>query len=103
MILPISHGHAQSRRIEVEITYSDRVVRVRIRNDGRGMNPAILEAGREGHYGLAGMRERASGIGGQLNIWSATGVGTEIELSIPGSIAYCASPTRRRFRLLQKP
>jgi signal transduction histidine kinase len=70
---------------------------VRIRNDGQGIPPAILKQGRTGHYGLAGMRERAAQIGAKLNIWSGLGAGTEIELSIPGAIAYGTSPSRSHF------
>jgi signal transduction histidine kinase len=52
------------------------------------MPPTILEQGRPGHFGLPGMRERASQIGAKLSIWSGVSAGTEIELNIPGSIAY---------------
>jgi len=78
--------HAKARRIEAEIHYSDKVLRLRIRDDGRGMDPGIVEEGLIGHYGLLGMCERATQIGGQLDVWSRTGAGTEIELRIPGSI-----------------
>ena len=67
---------------------------LRIRDDGMGIPPDIMEEGRAGHYGLGGMRERAKQIGGTLDIWSGTGTGTEIELSIPGSIAYRQSKGR---------
>src|SRR5208283_1855192 len=80
--------HARARRIEAEITYGERLLRVRVRDDGRGMDPATVEEGREGHYGLPGMRERAERIGTQLNVWSAIGAGTEVELSLPGAIAW---------------
>ncbi len=80
--------HAQATHIEAEITYSERLLRLRIRDDGRGIDPGIAQEGCEGHYGLPGMRERAKRIGGQLNVWTAAGAGTEIELSIPGKIAY---------------
>jgi signal transduction histidine kinase len=73
------------------------MLRVRIRDDGNGIAQDILKAGRSGHYGLPGMRERASQIGAKLSIWSGVGSGTEIELTVPGSIAYGASPGRRRF------
>ena len=84
--------HAQASRIEAEITYSEKLLRLRIRDDGRGIDPDIVAAGRGGHYGLAGMRERAQRIGGQLYVWTASGAGTEIEFSIPGSTAYDTSP-----------
>jgi signal transduction histidine kinase/ligand-binding sensor domain-containing protein len=80
--------HAKARHIEAEITYGARVFRVRIRDDGAGIAAAVLEAGRPGHYGLPGMRERAGQIGAKLNIWSGDRAGTEVELSIAGSIAY---------------
>jgi ligand-binding sensor domain-containing protein len=78
--------HAQAQRIEVEICYGEIQFWLRIRNDGRGIPPAVMEKGRPGHYGLQGIRERAKRIGAELNIWS--GAGTEIELKVPGSIAY---------------
>jgi signal transduction histidine kinase len=65
--------------------------------NGTGVEPAMLEAGRSGHYGLPELRERARQIGAEFTIWSGVGTGTEIDLSIPGSIAYSAVP-RRRFR-----
>jgi len=84
--------HAQARRIEAEITYGERLFRLRIRDDGKGMDPGIVEEGLSGHYGLTGMRERAAQIGAQLHIWSGPGAGTEIELTIPGPIAYGTVP-----------
>ena len=96
----VSHAHAH--HIETEITYGERAFRLRIRDDGEGIPPEILEEGRPGHYGLPGMRERAKQIGGKLDIWSGTGAGTEIELSIAGSIAYRTSAGRPFFRLFRK-
>jgi signal transduction histidine kinase len=94
--------HAQARRIEGEITYGERLFRLRIRDDGKGMDPAIVEEGIAGHYGLTGMRERATRIGAQLHIWSGPGAGTEIELSVPGPIAYGTSPARTRSWLFRR-
>jgi signal transduction histidine kinase len=62
----------------------------------------MLEAGRPGHYGLSGMRERAQQIGAKLEIWSSARAGTEIELSIPAPIAYATSARRPLFRLFRK-
>jgi signal transduction histidine kinase/ligand-binding sensor domain-containing protein len=87
-------SHAQAHQIEAEIIYSERLLRLRIRDDGNGISPAILEAGRPGHYGLSGMRERARQVGAKLDIWSGVGTGTEIDLSIPGSIAYVINPAK---------
>jgi signal transduction histidine kinase len=64
-------------------------LRVRVRDDGKGIDPAVLRAeGREGHFGLGGMRERAKVAGGNLTVWSGLGAGTEVELSIPEPNAY---------------
>jgi signal transduction histidine kinase len=83
--------HARARRIEVEIRYDDRELRVRVRDDGSGIDPSILShEGRAGHWGLPGRRERAKRIGGQMDLWSELGAGTEVELRIPASIAYQA-------------
>lgn len=84
--------HAQARRIEVEIRYDQRQFRLRIRDDGRGIDAKVLGAtGRLGHYGLSGMKERARLLGGTLTIWSELNSGTEVELTIPGPIAYAKS------------
>jgi len=95
-------SHAQASLIEAEIAYSRSRLRLRVRDDGIGIHPRVLDqGGRAGHWGLPGMRERAKRIGGQLDIWSRPGAGTEVELSIPGSIAYEASRTGARFGSLR--
>jgi signal transduction histidine kinase len=89
--------HAQAHQIEVEIRYDERQLRLRVRDDGKGVDPQVLGGdGRAGHYGLHGMRERAKLVGGKLTVWSELDSGTEVELSIPASIAYATSPARRR-------
>jgi signal transduction histidine kinase/ligand-binding sensor domain-containing protein len=80
--------HARASRIEAEVTYGARELRVRIRDDGTGIDPQHLTAVQARHWGLAGMRERAVHIGAQLNLWSEVGAGTEVELRIPGALAY---------------
>jgi ligand-binding sensor domain-containing protein/two-component sensor histidine kinase len=94
--------HAQASNIEADIRYSGSSFQLRIRDDGKGLDPKIVAEGRSGHYGVPGMRERARRIGGKLDIWTATGAGTEIELSIPASIAYGASPGRNILGLFRK-
>ena len=89
--------HAQALHIEAEISYGERALRVRVRDDGRGIDPAVVEEGRAGHYGLPGMRERAKRIGAELNVWSGVGSGTEVELEVPGAIAYGTGPARGRW------
>jgi signal transduction histidine kinase len=82
-------NHAQAQRIEVEIRYDEREFHLRVRDDGKGIDPKLLkEGGRPGHYGLRGIRERAKLMGGKLTIWSALESGTELELGIPASRVY---------------
>jgi len=90
--------HAQAHQIEVEIIYGERQLLLRVRDDGKGVDPDVLGHGRAGHFGLPGMHERAKLIGGSLEVRSKAGSGTEVELAIPSSIAYTKSrPTRRWF------
>ena len=89
--------HAHARRIEVEIHYDLQHLRLRVRDDGKGIDSKIVsDQGRPGHYGLRGMGERAKAIGGNFELWSNLDSGTEIELSIPADAAYSASPAPRR-------
>jgi signal transduction histidine kinase/ligand-binding sensor domain-containing protein len=94
--------HARARHIEAEINYGERVFRLRIRDDGEGIPAEILEQGRSGHYGLPGLRERAKQVGADLTIWSRAGTGTEIDLSLAGSIAYGTSRRRSHLRIFGK-
>ena len=89
--------HAGAQRIEVEIHYDQHHLRLRIRDDGKGMDSGALDGeGRAGHWGVRGMRERTKLVGGNLEVWSKLQYGTEVELSIPASIAYGSSGNRRR-------
>ena len=84
--------HARAERVEVEIRYDDREFRLRVRDDGKGIDPAVLASqGIQGHYGLRGMPERAALMGGKLAVWSEVGVGTEVELRLPASAVYATS------------
>jgi signal transduction histidine kinase/ligand-binding sensor domain-containing protein len=89
--------HAHATKIEAEIIYHRAELRLRVRDDGCGIDGAILEAGRPGHWGLPGMRERAKKIQGSFELWSRQGAGTEIELRIPARIAYLGSGKRWRW------
>lgn len=80
--------HSGGNSIEVDLEYSAKCLRVFIRDNGRGIDPQVLRSGREGHWGLSGMRERAEEIGAELKVWSRSGAGTEVELSIPSKIAF---------------
>jgi signal transduction histidine kinase len=80
--------HSRANYIVVELEYAPRRLRIVVRDDGCGIDPQVLRAGREGHWGLPGMRERAQRVGASLRVWSRASAGTEVALSVPGSIAF---------------
>jgi len=88
--------HARAATIEVEIAYGH-PFRLHVRDDGVGMEPDRV---REGHWGLQGMRERATRLQGELTLWSRPGLGTEVALAVPGYRLYSGAPTRPWTRLL---
>ena len=79
--------HSRAKRVEFELEYAGTDLRMNVRDNGCGIDPQVLHAGREGHWGLAGMRERAARIGGLLKISSSATAGTEVQLSIPNVVA----------------
>ncbi len=80
--------HSEAGRIEVEIKYAVRSLRVLVRDNGCGVDPEVLRTGREGHWGLSNMRERAEKIGAKFAVLSRAGAGTEVELSVPGEVVF---------------
>jgi signal transduction histidine kinase len=92
--------HAAATRIEVEINYAPTHLRMRFRDNGKGMSKEQLEAGSPvGHWGVTGMKERASRIGARLDIWSTPGAGTEVDVSVPAATAYFVDSRKRRGSL----
>lgn len=89
--------HARAKNIEMELEYRTRIFRCLVRDNGCGIDDAVLRSGRDGHWGLPGMRERAERIGGQLHVWSSSSAGTEIVLSVPAQVAFVGA--RSRFEL----
>jgi signal transduction histidine kinase len=87
--------HSRGKQIEVVLTYQWNQLRLLVRDDGCGIDPKILRSGREGHWGLSGMQERADRIGARLHLFSSAAAGTEIELSVPGSVAFEGQPEGR--------
>ena len=84
-----SFRHSEASQIEVEIRYDPQLFTMRVRDNGKGIDPQVLETGgRADHHGLPGMHERASLAGGSLAVWSKPEAGTEIELTISAAIAY---------------
>ena len=80
--------HSQANDIEVELEYAAGHLRVLIRDNGGGIDPHVLRSGRDGHYGLSGMKARSERIGGHLSVLSRAAAGTEVELVVPGEIAF---------------
>jgi signal transduction histidine kinase/ligand-binding sensor domain-containing protein len=102
-VLRNAFRHSQARRIEAEILYDEDQLRLRVRDDGKGMDPQVLEKGRRpGHWGLQGVRERAQQMGAKLDVWSETGAGTEVQLAVAASVAYQKRSRRSRFKLFQR-
>ena len=102
-ILRNAFRHSNATRIEAEIRHDNQMLRLRIRDNGRGIDPKLLkEGGRPGHWGLQGIRERAQRIGSQVDFWSESGAGTEVQLTVPAAIAYEASREGIVARLLHR-
>ena len=81
--------HSGAKRIELEIRYGERELRLRIRDDGRGIDPAVLAQDRPArHWGLSGMRERAKLLSAKFEVWSEVNSGTEVDLIIPAAVVY---------------
>lgn len=91
--------HSKGSRVEARIIYHQASLRVVVIDDGRGIEEGILDRGRTGHWGVAGMRERAQKIGAKLDFRSHADRGTEIDLAVPAWLAYYQNGTisvRRR-------
>jgi signal transduction histidine kinase len=87
--------HSGASRLEVELGYADNLT-LRVSDNGTGIDPAIADRGKDGHFGLQGMRERAARIGGKLTLGSSSNVGTEIKLIVPNGIVFRkTTPVRR--------
>jgi signal transduction histidine kinase len=98
--------HSGASQLEVELRYAHDLA-LRVTDNGTGVDPAIADRGKDGHFGLQGMRERAARIGGKLTLGSSSNSGTEIKLIVPGGIVFrkmipvrrsLFARTRRLFR-----
>jgi signal transduction histidine kinase len=98
--------HSGASQLEVELRYAHDLA-LRVTDNGTGVDPAIADRGKDGHFGLQGMRERAARIGGKLTLGSSSNSGTEIKLVVPGGIVFrkmipvrqsLFTRTRRLFR-----
>ncbi len=87
--------HSGASRLEVELRYGNELA-LRVSDNGTGVDPAIADRGKDRHFGLQGMRERAARIGGKLTLGSSSGSGTEIRLTVPGGIIFRKTIAARR-------
>ena len=94
--------HANASAIELELEYAESQLRVLVRDNGRGIDSKVLVSGRDGHWGLAGMRERAGEMGARFRVWSRPAGGTEVELTIPSHIAFLYQSSGPGLRWLSR-
>ena len=95
--------HALASQIEAEIRYERRRLCVHVRDNGKGIAPEVLKAGgHNGHWGLTGIHERAKQIGARLDLWTKSGAGTEVTLTVPASIAYPAGVRGRGLQFFRE-
>jgi signal transduction histidine kinase len=94
--------HSQASNIEVEVEYAVSQLRVLVRDNGCGIDPGVLHSGRDGHWGLSGMRERAERIGGKLKVSSSAAGGTEVDLRVPSHIAFESHHSNRASNWFMK-
>ena len=87
--------HSGASQLEVELRYAHDLT-LRVNDNGVGIDPVIADSGKNGHFGLQGMRERTSRIGGKLTLGSSSSSGTEIRLMVPGGIVFRKTMATRR-------
>lgn len=80
--------HARAKIVEVQIVYRKSDLTVVVRDDGVGIDPETVKSGKDGHWGLSMMRERAEEIGAVFHIWTTQSNGTEIDVRVPARLAY---------------
>jgi signal transduction histidine kinase len=85
-------AHSKASRLEVGLKYGQDLA-MSVGDNGVGFPESIIDGGTNGHYGLQGMRERASRIGGKLRIISSVDSGTQVSLVVPGRIAFRGTGT----------
>lgn len=93
--------HSQANSIDLQLEYAPTQLRLLVRDDGCGIDEHVLESGRDGHWGLSGMRERAERIGARLKVLSRTGDGTEVELRVPANVAFESARSGRSSKWLR--
>ena len=95
--------HSGGSHIEVEMRYSTHQFQLFVRDNGTGIDSHVLQFGREKHWGLIGMRERAERIGAKLHVMSRDSAGTEIQLDVPSHVAFRDELPRERTWFVRRP
>jgi ligand-binding sensor domain-containing protein/signal transduction histidine kinase len=86
--------HAEARRIELRLSYEAQLVRLVVKDDGRGFDPASVSDASL-HFGIQGLRERAARIGATLDVRSRDGAGTVIETVVETGTQMTATATAK--------
>jgi signal transduction histidine kinase/ligand-binding sensor domain-containing protein len=94
--------HSHASKIEVELQYAPKYLRLLVRDNGVGIDQSVIRTGLDGHWGLSGMRERAEEIGARLRVLSSPAAGTEVELSVPSRIAFESRNMNNRWGWLSR-
>jgi len=92
--------HSGARNIDLHLEYCANQLRILVRDDGCGVDPQVLRLGRDGHWGLRGMRERAERISARFRVLSRAGGGTEVELRVPSAVAFESRPSGLASKVL---
>jgi signal transduction histidine kinase len=82
--------HSRASRLDLELRYGSDLM-LRVSDNGIGIDPAVMDLGKDGHFGLQGMRERAGRIGGKLTMVSTLDTGTVVTIVIPEGLVYRAA------------
>jgi len=96
-------AHSAGSRVTVELSYLVDLV-LHVSDNGKGIDPDLAEKGKGGHFGLAGMHERAARLDARLTVSGSPGGGTQVQLVVPGRIAFHQpdSGNRPRFRRIRR-
>jgi signal transduction histidine kinase len=93
--------HSSASQLEVELTYGQDLA-LRVSDNGVGTDSEVADLGKDGHFGLQGMRERAVRVGGRFTLVSSPSSGTEIKLIVPGGIVFQKMTSVQRFQGMRK-
>jgi ligand-binding sensor domain-containing protein/two-component sensor histidine kinase len=82
-----AYMHSGGSRLDVELVYEDYLF-LTVKDNGVGIEPTVADSGKNGHFGVPSMRERAARIGARLTIESSSNSGTEVKIRVPGNLAF---------------